>query len=199
MISERSLRNMEGLHPDLRAVIRTALEQDKDLVLIEGLRTIERQKQVVAEGASDTMNSRHLTGHAGDIAIIRNGVFIKDFNEYKVIAKRIKAIAKRLGIPVTWGGDWPSEDGLHWQLTWQAYPLTDKPKTATNSKTIAAATAGVPLTALVPELMKAVEGFSEALKGITAEWATTVQLVLMMAVAGFIIWERLKKIDKDGL
>lgn len=198
VISERSLKNLEGLHPDLKAVFRTVLNQQDDVVLIEGLRTAERQKELVDKGASQTMNSRHLTGHAGDLAIIRDGVFIKEFSEYKDLAKKVKDVAKYLKIPIEWGGDWKSRDGLHFQLPWKDYPI-GKQKTVASSKTIAAASAGVPLTALVPEIMKAIEGFSEALKGFSAEWATTVQLILMSAIAAFIIYERVRKLNEDGL
>jgi peptidoglycan LD-endopeptidase CwlK len=66
--SNRSLNNLKGIHPDLRRVIDRALQDSPlDFVVIEGLRTLERQRQLVAAGASRTMNSRHLTGHAVDL------------------------------------------------------------------------------------------------------------------------------------
>jgi len=69
--SARSLKNLNGIHPDLRRVIdRALLDSPLDFVVIEGLRTKERQKQLVASGASKTMNSRHLTGHAVDLVPI---------------------------------------------------------------------------------------------------------------------------------
>jgi hypothetical protein len=66
--SERSLRNLEGVHPDLVRVMHRAIAiTEVDFTVIEGLRTRERQKKLVEKGASTTMNSRHLTGHAVDI------------------------------------------------------------------------------------------------------------------------------------
>ncbi|MCV5473136.1 M15 family metallopeptidase, partial [Escherichia coli] len=64
----RSEKNLEGVRPQLVAVVRRALElTEVDFGITEGLRTKERQKQLVAEGKSQTMNSRHLTGDAVDV------------------------------------------------------------------------------------------------------------------------------------
>ncbi|MGL5735297.1 MAG: M15 family metallopeptidase, partial [Beijerinckiaceae bacterium] len=66
--SKRSLDNLAGIHPDLRRVMDRALHESPiDFTVIEGLRTVERQKELVAKGASKTMNSRHITGHAVDL------------------------------------------------------------------------------------------------------------------------------------
>ena len=66
--SKRSLGNLKGIHPDLRRVIDRALQQSPyDFIVIEGLRTMQRQRELVANGDSTTMNSRHLTGHAVDL------------------------------------------------------------------------------------------------------------------------------------
>ncbi len=66
-MDRRSEKNLEGVKPQLVAVVRRALElTEVDFGITEGLRTKERQKQLVAEGKSQTMNSRHLTGDAVD-------------------------------------------------------------------------------------------------------------------------------------
>ncbi len=66
--SQRSEKNLAGVKPQLVAVVRRALAlSDVDFGITEGLRTKERQKQLVAEGKSQTMNSRHLTGDAVDV------------------------------------------------------------------------------------------------------------------------------------
>lgn len=74
VLGERSLKNLWGVHPDLVAVVKRAIQITRtDFAVIEGVRTKERQKELVRKGASKTMNSRHLTGHAVDIVPVKNG------------------------------------------------------------------------------------------------------------------------------
>lgn len=115
---------LSGVHRDLADVIRKAsLYLEFDLLVIEGIRSIEKQKQLFAKGASKTMNSRHLTGHAVDVAPIIDGEVRWDWPLYHVIAEAIKKAAKELDILVEWGGDWRTfKDGPHFQLPWKAYP-----------------------------------------------------------------------------
>ena len=119
-----SLRNLQGIHPDLRRVMDRALQESPiDFRVIEGLRTAERQRQLVARGASQTMRSRHLTGHAVDIAPIVGGTIRWDWPLFHRIAPAVKLAAQAEGVPLEWGGDWRSfPDGPHWQLPWAKYP-----------------------------------------------------------------------------
>jgi peptidoglycan LD-endopeptidase CwlK len=148
--SDRSLKNLAGIHPDLRRVMDRALRDSPiDFVVIEGLRTVERQKQLVAQGASRTMNSRHLTGHAVDIVPIGpNGKAAFDWPLYDRLAPAVKAAAEAEGVSIVWGGDWKSfKDGPHFELDRKAYPegewaSKDKPaedrKSAAESTTVQA-------------------------------------------------------------
>lgn len=124
--SARSLGNMEGIHPDLRRVLDEALVVSPiDFIVIEGLRTEERQRELVRQGASRTMNSRHLTGHAVDILPIdpADGRGKFDWKLYPPLATAMKRSADRLGISITWGGDWTTfRDGPHFELSWHEYP-----------------------------------------------------------------------------
>jgi peptidoglycan L-alanyl-D-glutamate endopeptidase CwlK len=124
--SERSRRNLEGIHPDLRRVMDRALgESPVDFIAIEGLRTRERQAEMVRTGASRTMNSRHLTGHAVDLLPIdpRDGKGKFDWPLYHQLAPAVKRAAADLNISITWGGDWTSfRDGPHFELSWHDYP-----------------------------------------------------------------------------
>mgnify|MGYP000035119156 CR=1 FL=1 len=132
--SARSKRNMKGLHPDLIAVLTAALHRTPlDFVVTEGLRTEARQRELVASGASKTMNSRHLTGHAFDIALIMDqGGITWQFEAYRNAASVFKDVAQELGIDLEWGGDWRSfKDGPHFQLSWAKYP---KDEWVTHSK-----------------------------------------------------------------
>lgn len=129
--SERSRERLKGVHPDLVSVMELALTKTPvDFTVLEGLRTLDRQKQLVKSGASQTMNSRHLTGHAVDIAPLLNGQVSWDWPLYHRIAPVVKQAARELGVPIDWGGDWTTfKDGPHWQLSWAEYPSNDmKPR-----------------------------------------------------------------------
>lgn len=120
----RSLQRLEGIHPDLRRVMDRAIATtDIDFTVLEGLRSLERQKKLVASGASKTMRSRHLTGHAVDIAPLIEGKVSWDWPLYHKLALVVKAAAAHEGVRIEWGGDWRSfKDGPHWQLPWRDYP-----------------------------------------------------------------------------
>jgi peptidoglycan L-alanyl-D-glutamate endopeptidase CwlK len=93
-----------------------------DFVVIEGLRSVTRQKKLVAQGASKTMNSRHLTGHAVDIVPIIDGVIRWDWPLYDVLAVAVKKAAKELDVMLVWGGDWVTfRDGPHFELDRKFY------------------------------------------------------------------------------
>lgn len=123
-LSEQSLKRLQGVHPDLDAVVRLAITLTaQDFRVIEGRRTKERQRYLVEKGASKTMNSRHLTGHAVDLAPIVDGKVSWDWKHFYPIADAMKQAAKIKGIPVEWGGDWAKfRDGPHWQLPRSKYP-----------------------------------------------------------------------------
>lgn len=120
----RSLARLSGVHPDLVKVMKRAIACSTiDFTVLEGMRTLERQKQLMASGATRTMNSRHLTGHAVDIAPLINGEVRWDWPLYHQLAAVVKKAALELEVPIQWGGDWRSfKDGPHWELTWKAYP-----------------------------------------------------------------------------
>lgn len=124
--SQRSLNSLRGIHPDLRRVIDRALQDSPlDFVVIEGLRTEERQRQLVASGASRTMNSRHLTGHAVDLMPIGPNGPAFDWPLYDRLGPAVKQAAEKEGVALDWGGDWKSfRDGPHFELDRAAYPAT---------------------------------------------------------------------------
>lgn len=124
VLGSRSLSRLEGVHPDLvRVVKRAAALSSIDFTVLEGLRTLERQKQLMASGATRTMKSRHLDGHAVDVAPMLNGEVRWDWPLYKQLAPIIKQAAQMENIPIEWGGDWKTfKDGPHWQLPWKSYP-----------------------------------------------------------------------------
>lgn len=123
-LSARSRSRMKGVHPDLVRVVERAIELTTvDFMVTEGLRTRERQAQLVKAGASRTLNSRHLTGHAVDVAAIVDGKVRWDWPLYPEIAKAFRQAAKERGVKIVWGGDWPRlRDGPHFELDRSVYP-----------------------------------------------------------------------------
>lgn len=121
--SQRSYNNLVGVRPELVAVATRALALSSvDFGVSEGLRTIERQRQLVASGASQTLRSRHLTGHAIDLMAYVDGGIRWDWPLYEQLAKAMKQAAAELRVPLEWGGDWTSlKDGPHFQLPWEKY------------------------------------------------------------------------------
>lgn len=124
VLGARSLSRLEGVHPDLvRVVKKAAAMSDLDFTVLEGLRTLERQKELKKNGATKTMNSRHLTGHAVDLAPMLGGKISWDWPLYTRLSKIVKAAAAAEKVPITWGGDWRTfRDGPHWELPWKQYP-----------------------------------------------------------------------------
>lgn len=124
VLGSKSLAKLNGVHPDLVKVVTAAIKlSEVDFTVLEGLRTLTRQKQLFAAGATKTLNSRHLTGHAVDLGALIGGTVRWDFPLYTVISKAMKQASRDLGIPITWGGDWRTfKDGPHYELPWSKYP-----------------------------------------------------------------------------
>ena len=123
-LSKRSLARLEGVHPRLVALVREAIALSPvDFMVTEGLRTPERQAALIRAGASRTKRSRHLTGHAVDVAAMVDGQVRWDWPLYPRSAAAFKAAAVRQGTPIVWGGDWPSlRDGPHFELDRKVFP-----------------------------------------------------------------------------
>jgi peptidoglycan LD-endopeptidase CwlK len=129
MMDARSERNLQGVHPELVRVVREAWSTlaDNDMglrfVVIEGLRSKARQAELVKAGASQTMNGRHLSGHAVDLMATVAGRGRWDWPLYAHLGSHVKVIAASLGVPIVWGGDWRTlRDGPHFELDRRTYP-----------------------------------------------------------------------------
>jgi peptidoglycan L-alanyl-D-glutamate endopeptidase CwlK len=123
-LSKKSKSNLFSVHPDLIKVVEHAITITPiDFCVLEGLRTHDRQVELVKTGKSKTMNSRHLTGHAVDLGALPNGKLSWDMQYYKELSLYVKQAASQLNIPIEWGGDWKTfKDGPHYQLPWKYYP-----------------------------------------------------------------------------
>jgi peptidoglycan LD-endopeptidase CwlK len=123
-LGPRSLLNLRGVHPDLVRVVKRAISISTiDFTVIEGRRTVARQKELFAKGASKTMRSRHIHGFAVDIAPYVAGSIRWDWPLFDKIEEAMKKAAKLENVQITWGGDWKSfKDGPHWELPHAKYP-----------------------------------------------------------------------------
>jgi len=123
-LSKKSRDRLAGVHPDLVKVVERAIEiTEIDFAVLEGVRSKTRQEQLVKAGASQTMRSRHLTGHAVDLGAYVAGSVRWDWPLYHKLAVAVKQAAAELQVPIEWGGDWTTfKDGPHWQLPWKEYP-----------------------------------------------------------------------------
>lgn len=115
---------LKGVHPDLVKVVEHAINLSAvDFTVLEGLRTPERQKLLRDSGASQTLNSRHITGHAVDLCAFVDGEVRWDWPLYHKIAAAMKQAAKELNVAIIWGGDWRRfKDGPHFELDRKKYP-----------------------------------------------------------------------------
>lgn len=118
-----SKNNLKGVHPDLVKVVEKAITLTEiDFRVTEGLRSKTRQIELVNKGASKTLNSRHITGHAVDVVALIGGSVRWDWPLYDKLAKAFKQSAKELNIPIVWGGDWKTfKDGPHFELDRNVY------------------------------------------------------------------------------
>lgn len=131
--SKRSIDNLKGVHPDLVKLMTEAIKDSPvDFTITEGVRTAERQQMLFKQRPKVTnvdgiiKKSNHQIksdgyGHAVDLYPFYNGsVQIQDkevIPKLKLIAVHIKAVAKCLGISITWGGDFKSlHDPPHFEL-----------------------------------------------------------------------------------
>ena len=120
-LGTRSKQSLSGVHVDLVAVVEKAIEiTEVDFSVIEGIRHIERQRQLVKAGKSTTLNSRHITGHAVDM--VPYPVDWEDLERFELMAEAMKLAAEELEIPIIWGGDWKSfYDAPHFELDRKKY------------------------------------------------------------------------------
>lgn len=104
---ERSLRELEGVNPKLQAVVHRALElSELDFAVTDGLRTREEQAKLVESGASQTLNSKHLTGDAVDLVAYVNGKPRFEFVPACTIAAAVRKAAQELNVSIRWGCAW---------------------------------------------------------------------------------------------
>lgn len=118
ILGPRSLSRLQDVHPDLvRVVKRAAAMSDLDFTVLEGRRTLARQQVLVKGGASKTMNSRHLTGHAVDLAPLLGDAVSWDWPLYHRLANVMRAASAHENVPIRWGGTWKLLSAIQGPIT----------------------------------------------------------------------------------
>ena len=111
-LSNRSLGKLEGVHPDLVATVKRAIELTTvDFGVTYGVRTLAEQEKLYASGRSQTMKSRHLIqgdgySHAVDLVSYDGSDVIWDINVYDNIADAMAEAANEVGCKIKWGAAW---------------------------------------------------------------------------------------------
>lgn len=106
ILSQVSLRNLAGVNPKLAHLVEVAIvDSPIDFRVTEGLRTLARQRHLVQIGASQTLDSRHLTGDAVDLVAWDGGPRWEWPLIYQM-AEHIRKIALANAISIRWGGVW---------------------------------------------------------------------------------------------
>lgn len=115
VLGQRSIDRLAGVHPDLVRVVRRATElTTQDFAVLEGVRTLERQRELYAQGRTKpgkivtwTMQSKHIDGLAVDL--VPNPVDWNTVSKFDAIAKAMFAAAAILGVAIRWGADWDGD------------------------------------------------------------------------------------------
>lgn len=115
--------NHPKFHPKLKLLLLEAIKTSPiDFTVIETVRTLDKQREYVAKGTSKTMKSRHLpsTNKSGLCEAVDIAPYPIDWNNIKrfiQLSEHIKVTAKKLNIPITYGGDWKTlKDYPHYEL-----------------------------------------------------------------------------------
>jgi len=115
VFSQRSLDKLEGVHEDLVKIAHRAIElSSQDFSITCGLRTRAEQARLVDIGKSQTMDSRHLTGHAIDVVPYPVSW---DWEKFFPIADAFIKASHQLDTPLRWGGNWRVHDLRKWHGT----------------------------------------------------------------------------------
>ena len=117
-LSDKSKSKLDGVNPDLVRVVERAITIcSVDFGVSEGVRSLDRQKDLCLSGASKTLQSKHLTGDAVDLFAYSEGKITWQFSFYEQVALAMYAAAMKEKVLITWGGSWDNfKDGVHFQI-----------------------------------------------------------------------------------
>ena len=103
---KKSKERLRGVHPKLVNVLNELIKI-MDVTIIEGLRSEERQKELLEQGKTKTKFSKHIKGKAVDLAPYT--IDWEDRERFHYMGGMIRGIGKQLNTDIRWGGDWDSD------------------------------------------------------------------------------------------
>lgn len=118
VLGERSLAKLVGVHPRLVAVVQRAIEiTSQDFMVLEGVRTPARQKELYAQGRTKpgnkvtwTLTSNHFidpdTGYGHAVDLVPFPVDWNDLAKFNAVSRAMFQAAGELSTPIRWGADW---------------------------------------------------------------------------------------------
>ena len=119
--SERSLKQLEGVNPQLVELMKMAIRRspiDFGIPADGGKRTAERQKELFDKGVSKCdgtiKKSYHQSGNAVDVYAYVNGKASWDKEHLAIIAGVVLSTAYAMGLNVRWGGTFGSNEFKGW-------------------------------------------------------------------------------------
>lgn len=128
-LNARSIERLKCVDRRLAAVTRRAAEiSTVDFQVTEGVRSLARQRELVARGASKTLRSRHITGHAVDVVAYVGSRISWEAPLYFAIRDAFVSAAHELGVTIRWGGDWDG-DGISSDESFFDSPHFELPRT----------------------------------------------------------------------
>ena len=114
-LGKTSLARLKGVDETLVNVVKRAIEiSEVDFTVLEGVRTLERQRELYAQGRTApgkivtwTMKSRHIEGKAVDL--VPYPLDWNDLEKFKKIKDAMFQAARELDVNLRWGADWDGD------------------------------------------------------------------------------------------
>lgn len=111
--SQRSKDRLRTCDERLQQVFMEVLSLGIDHVVLEGHRTRERQADLLEQGKTKTMNSRHLASPSLAVDVAPYPIDWNDHERFYLFAGKVLGIALSMGIRLRWGGDWDNDGDVH--------------------------------------------------------------------------------------
>jgi hypothetical protein len=102
----RSKARLKGVNVKLVNVLNELIKI-MDVTIIEGVRSKERQAELLEKGATKVKYSRHMEGKAVDLAPYP--IDWNDRERFHYMGGMIRGIGKQMNVNIRWGGDWDSD------------------------------------------------------------------------------------------
>jgi peptidoglycan L-alanyl-D-glutamate endopeptidase CwlK len=118
-LGNRSLKRLVGVHPMLAFCVHEAIKiSEVDFGVLDGVRTMKRQRTLVRQGKSKTFKSYHLYGLAVDLVPFINGRYTwEDEEAFILISEAMNEVINRYDLKIQWGFKKWGWDMPHWQMT----------------------------------------------------------------------------------